>query len=146
MATMRNYDPGRVVLVVAGFQIQGFAPGTFVKVARNKPSFTLKKGSDGQGVRTKSRDFSGKITITLLQSSSSNDVLSQLVATDEAVDGGVGAVGPSLVQDLNGTTLCKGSTSWVTQPADAEFADEAGNREWVIEVDDLKMLIGGSLL
>jgi hypothetical protein len=143
---MGNYDPGRIQIIINGFLIAGYAPGSFVKVSRNKPSFTVKIGSDGLPVRTKSRDISGTITITLLQNSSSNDVLSGFVLTDEQVDGGTGAVGPALVNDLNGTTVYKSSQSWVQQPADGEFADEAGNREWTIACADLKMFSGGSVV
>lgn len=144
MPTFKNYDPGRVVIVVNGVQIQGFADGTFVKVSRITPTFSDKAGAGGDVVRTKSRDKRGKIEITLLPSSPSNDYLSGLVATDENVDAGVGAVGPALVKELNGTTICAGSKSWVTQPADVEYGADPVNRSWVIAVADLSaMLVGG---
>lgn len=146
MASFKNYDPGRIVLVVNGVQIQGYADSTFVKVSRNEPTFKGKSGAGGDYTRTRNRNRSGKITITLLAESPSNDYLSALIATDEQSIGGAGAVGPSMVKDLNGTTLCQGANSWVVQPADAEYGDESPNREWVIEVSELLMLVGGSLV
>jgi hypothetical protein len=145
MATFKNYDPGRVVVVVNGVQIQGFGEGTFVKVSRKTPSFSTKVGAGGDVVRTKSRDRRGTIEITLMQSSPSNDYLSGLCVTDELVDQGVGAVGPALVKELNGTTVMGGTSSWVTQPADAEYAADSGMRTWVIEVATLAPAFVGGL-
>jgi hypothetical protein len=148
MATPRfaTYDPGRQVLVVNGVQIQGFAPGTFIKVSRMTPTFSSKAGADGQVVRTKSRDKRGKIEITLLQTSLSNDYLSSLAVTDEQADGASTAVGPSMVKDLNGTTFATGANTWVVQPADLELAAEAGDRTWTLECDNLQIVVGGSLV
>lgn len=141
---MKNYDPGRVVVIVNGVQIQGFGEGTFVKVSRLTPSFSDKVGADGEVVRTKSHDRRGTIELTLMQSSPSNDYLSALCLTDEQVDQGVGAVGPSMVKELNGTSVMGGAQSWVTQPAEAEYAAESGMRTWVIRVAKLSpMLVGG---
>lgn len=144
--TYKNYDPGRIALVVNGVLIQGFADSTFIKVSRQTPTFSSKAGADGQVVRTKSRDRRGKIEITLLQTSLSNDYLSALMVTDEQADGGVGAVGPSLLKDMNGTTTAGGANTWVTQPADIEYAVESGNRVWVLECDDLRIFTGGQLV
>lgn len=146
MAVTRNYDPGRVTLVVSGVQITGFAEGTFIKVSRMTPSFSSKVGAGGEVVRTRSRDKRIKIEITLLPSSPANDFMSELVATDEQVAGGVGAVGSFMLKELNGTTVATSSETWVTQPADLEFAVDPSNRTWVLEGADGKMLVGGLLL
>lgn len=146
MATFKNFDPGRIGLMVAGQLIQGIAPGTFVKVSRTTKTFSTKAGAGGDVVRTKSRDRRGTIELTLMAESPSNDYLSGLVATDEQVIGGTGAVGASFVKDLNGTTLCSGANSWVCQPADVEYGDESGNRTWLVECSELLMLVGGSLV
>lgn len=147
MATPKNYDPGRIVLVVNATQIQGYAPDTFVKASRNVPTVTAKAGCDGQVVRTKSRNRMGKVVITLLASSSSNEVLAAFLAADENGDGSPSAaVGPLMIKDLNGTTLCSAANAWVTQPSDVEYGAESGNREWTLECDELKMHVGGNVI
>lgn len=143
MATFRNYDPGRNLVVLNGVLIQGFGEGTFIKVSRMTPTFSSKVGAGGDVVRAKSRDRRLKVEITLMQSSPSNDYLSALCVADENVDAGVGAVGPFLMKELNGTTLCAGAAAWVTQPADAEYAADVSMRTWVLEVADGKMFVGG---
>lgn len=146
MAVPKNYDPGRHKIYVNGVEITGFADGTFVKVARMTPSFSSKAGAGGEVVRSRSRDKRGNIELTLLPSTASNDYLSGLIATDEQVVGGLGAVGAFMIKDLNGTTLCTAESTWVTQPADFEGATEAPNREWKLECSELKMLVGGLLI
>lgn len=146
MATPKNYDPGRYHIFVNGKQITGFADGTFVKVARMTPTFSSKAGAGGEVVRTRSRDKRGTVELTLLPSSLSNDDLSSMASTDEQVAGGLGAVGPFMLKDLNGTTVCTAESTWVTQPADLEGAVEPANREWKLECSELKMLVGGLLI
>lgn len=143
MPQFNNFDPGRYALIVSGLQIQGFADGTVIKLKRATPTFSDKAGIGGDVVRSKSRDARGDLEITLLASSPSNDFLATLAVTDEQADAGVGAVGPMLLKDLNGTTTAGGASTWVTQPADIELAGEAPNRTWKLRIANLRMFPGG---
>lgn len=136
----KNYDPNSVAVIVGGHIVSGYADGTFVNVARNEDAFTLQVGSSGEGVRSKSNNKSGQITITLLQSSQSNVFLSTLAQLDEISNGGVV---PVLVKDNNGTPLYSAETAWVKKVADSEYGREAGSREWVLETDELIAFVGG---
>lgn len=138
---VREYNPAEVNLIVGGNIIQGYAEDTFVVVARNEQSFTLNIGSDGEGVRSKSNNFSGTLTLTLQQGSPSNDILSALNQADELNGGGVVSL---LLQDANGTSLVAMETAWIQRPADQEFARESGTREWVIETDRMTTFVGGN--
>lgn len=139
--SVKTYNPADVLIIFAGVPIEGFADGTFITVARDNPSWNKNIGSDGEGVRAKSNDKGGTITLTLMQSSVSNDALSALALVDEASGNGVG---PFLMKDNSGRTLCGAETAWIQKPADAEFAREATTREWVFETDLLDMFIGGN--
>ena len=86
---------------------------------------------------------SARVTITLLQTSPSNDVLSAAAEADELAGTGVGTF---LMTDLNGTTEAHAPNAWVAKPAAIEEGKEVGDREWVIDVDDLEQNIGGQLL
>jgi hypothetical protein len=138
----KTFDPKQVSVIVGGHIVQGFADGTFVKVARNNDMFALKVGADGEGARAKSNDKSGTLEITLLQSSASNDVLSGFATSDEISNGGQV---PLLVKDGNGTTLVEALTGWVKKKPDVEFGKEISDRVWVFESDKLDMLIGGNV-
>lgn len=139
--SVKTYNPADVSVIIAGIPIEGFADGTFITVARNNDSWNMQVGSDGEGVRAKSNDFGGTITLTLMQSSLSNDALSALAVLDETSGGGIG---PMLVKDGSGRTICAAETGWIRKPADVEFAREATSREWVIETDILNIFAGGN--
>lgn len=136
-----QYDPKNVSVVVGGKILKGFADGTFVLCERNEQAYNLKVGVDGEGTRAKSNNKSGKITVTLIQSSSSNDVLSAFALADEASN--TGAV-PFLLRDNNGTTLVTALTAWVQKFANVEDAKEVSTRVWVLETDELNMFVGGN--
>lgn len=138
--SVKTYNPADVLLVVAGIPISGYADGTFIAIGRDNPSYNSGTGSDGEGWRAKSNDKSGTCTLTLLQTSLSNDALSGLAQLDELSGDGVG---PLLLKDNSGRSLYSAETCWLEKPADAEFAREASDREWVIKTDKLNVFVGG---
>ena len=139
--SVKTYDPKQVSMIVGGKIITGFTDGTFITAERNEDMWTMKVGVDGIGTRAKTNNTSGKLTITLHQSSSSNDDLSAFAAADELSDSG--AV-PVLLKDNSGRTVVTALTAWVKKYANAEFAKEVSNRVWVLETDQLVMFDGGN--
>jgi hypothetical protein len=138
---VKSYNPADVSVIFAGIPIEGYADGTFLVAARDNQSFTKMVGSDGEGARAKSNDAGGTITLTLMQTSISNDALSAQMALDEASGDGVG---PLLIKDGSGRTLIVAESAWIQKPADAEFGREISNREWVIETDNMQIFDGGN--
>jgi hypothetical protein len=139
--TIKNYDPKKIAVIMNGQPVTGFADGTFVKVEMNEDAFMLVVGADGETTRVKNANQSGKITITLLGSSASNDALSALAVTDRLTGTGTFT---ALVKDARGTSLHAAATAWVEKMPSSEFAKESpGHREWVIATDELIMFAGG---
>ena len=138
---VKTYNPGDVQLVVNGIPISGYADGTFITIGRDNPSFNSGTGSDGEGFRSKTNDKSGTCTLTLLQTSLSNDALSGLNIADEATGDGVG---PLVLKDGSGRSLYGAETCWIEKPADGEFARDVSNREWVIKTNKLNVFVGGN--
>lgn len=138
--TMKTYDPALVIGTWGGIPVVGVADGTFFKVVRDEDTFSKKTGAAGEVTRVRNRNRGGSIEITVLQSSSFNDVLAAGHAIDEA--SGLG-VKPFFLKDLSGTTLVQANNSWVKKPADGEFAKDATNRTWILDVDDLQIFTGG---
>jgi hypothetical protein len=143
MPVLGTYSADQVALIAVGVPISGYAPGTFITVERNEDSFSLSVGSDGDACRSRTKNFSGKITFTLLQSSNSNLLLSALANADERSPLG-DSIAPSTIKDLTGTTLVTAEKSWLVKPANVEYSNEITNREWVVETNELNMLIGGN--
>jgi len=136
-----TYDPKQVSVIVGGKIITGFSDSTFIKIERNDQAFTLKVGVDGEGTRSKSNNKSGKATLTLMQSSGSNDDLSGFAAADELSN--TGAV-PLMIKDNSGRTLVTALTAWVMKYPDEEFAKEVSTRAWVLETDEIDIFVGGN--
>lgn len=140
---VKNYDPNLVTVICGAKIIQGFGDGTIIQVERNEQAFTLKVGVTGEACRARSRNRSAKVTLTLLQSSSSNDDLSDFALLDETTGAGTF---PFLLKDADGTTLVSAVTAWVQKFPNAEYAKDVSQREWVIETDELLMYVGGNVV
>lgn len=140
--TVATYQPDFVTVAFNGVPITGFAPGTFVSAARNNDSWAISVGSGGDATRAKSGDKSGRVTITLLDSSASNAVLSGFEQTDQRLGTGVGAL---LVKDLSGADVVTAGTAWIVKPPDLEKSNESSTREWVFETDNLEIFAGGNV-
>lgn len=134
-----TYDSKEVTVIVGANIISGFAEGSRVSIERNEDSWTLQVGSEGDSVRSKSNNQSGRITITLMQTADSNDVLSALHQLDELSN--AGAV-PVTVK--HGRSLYVAESAWVVKPPVSEFGPEAGDREWVLETGRISLTVAGS--
>jgi hypothetical protein len=136
-----TYDPGKIVVSFAGRLITGFADGTFVNAERTEDAFALTIGARGEGARTRSRNQSGTVTLTLMQSSLSNDVLSAIASADALAGSGVGEM---FIKDLNGTTLIAAGNAWIKKLPSVEMGKDLSNREWVFECEALAINVGGN--
>jgi hypothetical protein len=137
----KTYNPKRVLFSYRGVPISGFADGTFIKVERASPAFAKTVGADGETARTASADKSGKITVTLMQTSASNDYLTQCLLNDELSNLNTG---PAMCKDASGTSLFLAGEAWITAHPAPEFGKEIGTREWVFETGKLEMFEGGN--
>jgi hypothetical protein len=137
-----TYDPKDLVLTVGGVAISGYADGEFVSVERTNDAFSMVSGADGDVSRAKSNDKTGAITITLAQTSLSNDVLAGFARLDEESNDGVV---PVIAKDLNGTSVFFSGSAWVRKVPASAFAKEIQTREWVLDCADLEIHVGGTV-
>ena len=121
--------------------MSGFSDGTFLEIDRNEPTWNLVVGADGLVTRGKTNNFSGTLTLTLKQSSPSNDVLSGIMAIDEATNSGVV---PVLVKDLSGNSIYFSARAWVTQYANSIFGKDINDRQWILSLDEADMFVGSN--
>ncbi|MCK4522416.1 MAG: DUF3277 family protein [Nanoarchaeota archaeon] len=139
---VRTYDPKKVILTVGGVPVSGYADGTFITVERSADNFSKVVGAHGQTSRAKTNDFSGSLTVTLAQTSMSNNILQGFAVADELSNDGVV---PIQVKDNSGTSVFFSANGWIRKPANAEFGKEISNREWIFDLADLDMAVGGNL-
>lgn len=137
---MKTYDPAQVLTSFAGQIISGFGEGTMIVVERDEAAFTKKVGADGEVARARNRNRSGKVRLTLMQSSASNDYLSSMARQDELAGTGVGVL---QIKDGLGTTLVMVPNAWIEKIPNTEFGKEQSDREWVFDCDFVDATIGG---
>ena len=139
--SLKTYNPKKVVLVVGGVPMGGYADGTFILFERTSDQYTKISGADGEVSRAKSNDRTGMMTLTLAQTSDSNDILSGIAQLDERLDSGVV---PVLLKEIDGTTTIFSGTGWIRKMPNVEFGKEITNREWILDVAETEVFVGGN--
>lgn len=135
-----TYDPALVVLALGEVIFSGYADGSMIQAERAADSFTPHVGADGEVSRTRSRNRMGSVTVTLKQTSLTNDALSALLAADELLGTGIR---PLTLRDMSGTTLLAADRAWLRKPAASEFGKDQADRQWVIDCATLSGHTGG---
>lgn len=141
--SVRTYDASEVIVSIGGVPMSGYTDGTFVEVARNEPTWTMVVGADGLVTRAKTNNFSGTLTLTLKQSSPSNDALSGFLQVDELTNAGVI---PILIKDLSGNSIYFSAQGWISQYANSTFGKEVSDRAWTISLADVDIFVGSNSL
>lgn len=139
--SVKTYDPGQVSVTFGPVILSGFGDGEQILVEPNVESFSLLMGAQGDGARTRSRDKSSRVTVRLLQTSETNDLLSAILATDRATGEGIF---PLMVKDNGGRALHLAESAWIVAPPSSAYGAEAGVREWIFESDSMEDFHGGN--
>lgn len=141
--TLRTYDPSNVSMFFGVIEMQGFAQDAAITVEHDEDDWSLVVGVDGEGTRSKTSNGSGTITVSLMQSSVTNDLLSAARTLDRNTPGGAGGQ-PLLVKDNSGTTVFSAESCWIQKAPSAELNREASTREWVFRTDNLVAFHGSN--
>lgn len=141
--SLKTYDPLQIKIIFKGIEFKGFKKGTFVKVSRSTPLWSVQEGSDGFVTRVRSRSKLGTMEVTLVAASPTNKQLSDVVRSDAANGDGVA---PASVRDLNGLDKYISEAAFILNPADGEFAEDAGERMWKFQLTNLDMFSGGATI
>lgn len=103
-----------------------------MKVARNSDRSTFQPNAEGGGTRSISNNKSAKITFKLTQASDSNRLMEQLFLLADREN-----VGAFELRDINGALVYSAARAWPQKEPDREYSATAGEREWVLETDEL---------
>lgn len=138
-----EFYPDLVDISMAGFPISGFGPDSKISVEAEAETFGDAKGVDGDVTRIRMNESRATATITLMQSSPSNDVLTQLHNRDLRSPNGAG-IGPFVLRDRSGTTVIRARRAWIQAWPTTDFGSEVGTREWQIRLADTQWHVGGN--
>lgn len=140
---VKQYDPDQISVTFAGLLIQGYADGEFVTVEQQSDNFSDVVGTDGRVSRSKTNDRRATITFSLMQTSDSNDELSQIANDDLNNPGGAG-VGALYIRDRGGRSLYSANSAWISRPPDVSLDRAATARQWTLRAAQLERTDGGN--
>jgi hypothetical protein len=136
MGLLKTYNAGEVAIIVGTRSIDGLAEDTFINATRDEQIFTKQVGAVGEVTRSDTNNKSGSITLTLQQTSDSNDFLTSVAAAK--------SVFPVIITDLSGRTVLRATQSWIQKYPDVEYGRDSGTREWVLDCADLELDVAGN--
>ena len=123
---METYSPKQVRLVIGGYQLVGWDS---ISISRSVKGFTTIKGIRGKNTRVRNTDTSATLTIPLIQTSPSNDVLSYIHELD--LDEGTGRLSLTL-KDSSGRSIFSSNEGYIVSYPQASFSGELTYRSWDI--------------
>lgn len=137
-----TYVPSQVSISIAGlFDIEGLADGTFVEINKEVAPYQSQVGMDGQVSRTFIYDATYTVTITLAQTSKSNNLLNSLHALDLATQAGKV---PLFIRDKEGSTTFFSPNAWVENQPKVSYSKDMETRVWSLRCTEGVLIVGGS--
>lgn len=144
IATFAPEDVTLVLSTASGSHIvSGYSEDAMISVDFNSPTFENFRSADNITTRVYKSDTSATVTITLNQTSVSNDILSALYENDKKTRDSSGLFGV-LIKDNSGRSQSSSTQSWISVKPTVSYSNGMQTREWVIFCHDLQGNIGGN--
>lgn len=138
-----TYDPNDVVFNVGGADIDGFFSGTFITITYDNPAFNKVIGAAGDVTRSKTNSLMATITLTLMQTSPSNDLLATILNADIKGRNGNGVFALQIRDSATGRAIWTAANAWIEKSPDATFGQEDSGRAWTIAAARLESFVAG---
>lgn len=137
-----TYDPKKIIVTFGTHTVQGYADGDFLDISPTQERNTRNVGADGNVSRTMKNDNTDIVTITIKQTSKTNDVFSQIAYEDRVLGTGVK---PLTITDVGGTSLAVYPEAWIASEPPMTAGNEEGDRAWVLHTGQPSAkVIGGN--
>ena len=140
---MKVFDPSQFNIVFGGVTMQGFSESTMAKFEFDSESMSDVAGVDGEVSRSKNMDRRAKLTVSLMQTSDTNDLLSAMYNAQRLATNG-DDVAALRVEDLNGRLVISGPESWIMDTPKPSYGKTASEYEWVLRIANAEAFFGGS--
>lgn len=132
-----GYDPTKVLVIVDGFTLTGFAEDSMIEASRMTDKRSSHVGAQGNVTFSKSADDRAEVTFHLKQTSPANEKLKQLYETDEEFDFSC------VDQNFDGDVGASGSRCVVQNDSDFARGNEEDEVEWTLIVADYETAFEG---
>jgi len=124
--------------------IGGYTDNSIVNIERGKETYTHYNGVDDTSSRVYSADTSAKLTISLQQTSASNDVLYHIYNYDRIYRGSNAGVFHVTTKDGSGRSVLHTTEAYIGVVPNQQFGDSINSREWVIHCTRCEDVLGGN--
>jgi hypothetical protein len=139
---LNTYNPADVLVSLAGLHtVTGYADGSFIKIRKDMKPFEKLRTMGGEISRIYMQDDGFRVELSLMQSSTSNNILSMLYNVDIATRI---AKFPVIIKDLSGSTTFVSLTSWVEEIPEVELGNTLKERTWVLFCTEATLMVGGN--
>lgn len=151
MATQRlaTFAPNDVNVVITQTStgiahiVSGYSEDSIVNIERNAETFTMYTGADNTSTRIYNANKSATVTLSLQQTSASNDILSLLYANDSASRNSSGLFSLQ-ISDSSGRSRYFSDDAYVGVVPNSGFGNSMQTRDWVLHAHNLDTYIGGN--
>lgn len=141
MAVVKTYSPSDLCIYLAGdYRITGLVS---VSISFPTERFKIIRGIKGYNVRVRNQDTSCSISIEVLQTSTANDVLSNILNQDIVT--GLGRLELN-IEDTSGNSKVSSSNCFISNYPETRFSYELETRVWTIHMlnTDIIQISGNS--
>lgn len=139
---MLTYVPSDVSLNILGLDVEGYSDGAFINITPTNPTYSFRRTFDGSTQAIKNRWQTYKLTITLQQSSVSNNWLHLLYTLFKTYN--LPFIIPVLIRDKSGSTSFFASDCWFEKEPVVSYSSTLGTTVWEIQCNNGTMKVGGN--
>lgn len=136
-----TYDPKRVTIIFGAMEIKGFSEDSIVEAEPLGDGIKTIVGADGETARSLDPNRNWKVTLKLMNTSSSNDYLSTVHIADRATGKGIL---PLAIKDLSGRTTFFASEAWIKNFPKIAREKNIKDNEWELETGPADVFVGGN--
>lgn len=153
MSTQRlsTFAPNDVTVIITQSSsgiahiVSGYSEDSIVNIERTAETYTMYTGADNTSTRIYNANKSATITLSLQQTSASNDILSQLYANDSASRNSSGLFSVQ-ISDASGRSRYFSDDAYIAVVPNSAFANSMQTRDWVLQAHNLDTYIGGNAI
>lgn len=153
MTTQRlaTFAPNDVTVVITqrssgiAHIVSGYSEDSIVNIERTAETFTMYTGADNTSTRIYNANKSATVTLSLQQTSASNDILSLLYANDSATRNSSGLFSLQ-ISDSSGRSRYFSDDAYVGVVPNSQFGNSMQVRDWVLHAHNLDTYIGGNAI
>lgn len=146
-ARLATFAPNDVTIVITqestgmSHIVGGFSEDAIITIDRNADTFTLYTGADDTNTRIYNANTAGTMTLSLQQTSASNDILTALYLQDRDSRNGLFAI---QVKDNSGRSNFFAEEAYIGVVPNAAYSNSMQTREWVIHAPRMESIQGGN--